>query len=288
MSSEHLLGSSEELLLFCLCKTYIYSPTLNLNVDALLVDNYTINSLPIFDNTWVSIVAQPWKSFSLNHQPNMSTTSSSTPPSASFLGVHHFKFAATDIDRTVAFYTTHLPFTHLPHLDHKKPASAPGPAPASTSQTTTIGGQSKDTITYAKILQHSPSSAILEIRHAPQRAIQDRGWNPITWAVRGRADLQDWHAYFVGVGVKCSRVLKGVKGWVLCAEDPDGRHVRLYTLEEHEMTSEVDRDEYWLAEWELSLDVVSDGCWVVLRLWRMRAWVTLIEEDLLFFKKKEN
>lgn len=34
--------------------------------------------------------------------------------------------------------------------------------------------------------------------------------------------------------MKHSRVLKGLIGWVLCAEDPDGKRIRLYTKEEHE------------------------------------------------------
>lgn len=37
-----------------------------------------------------------------------------------------------------------------------------------------------------------------------------------------------------------------MKGWVMAAEDPDGKIVRLYTTEEHEWTTDVNRDTYWL------------------------------------------
>ncbi|KPI45854.1 uncharacterized protein AB675_259 [Cyphellophora attinorum] len=46
---------------------------------------------------------------------------------------------------------------------------------------------------------------------------------------------------------KHSRVLMGLKSWVMACEDPDGRIVRLYVQdEEHKWTSKPDRDERWL------------------------------------------
>lgn len=143
----------------------------------------------------------------------------------SFLGIHHIKLPATNLDQTVTFYTTHLPFTYIPTLDH---------IDASTGNP------------YAKILKHESSGTTLEIRDAPEQAEKERHWDPITWAVQGRDDLEQWGEYFEGVNVKHSRVFTGVKGWVLCAEDPDGRVLRFYTLEEHEMTTDVDHDEQWL------------------------------------------
>lgn len=135
------------------------------------------------------------------------------------------KLPATDMEKTLSFYITHLPFIYLPSLDH---------IDATTGAV------------YAKILTHEPSLTTIEIRHHPAQAAKERGWDPITWAVQDRADLEQWRQYFVSVDIACSRVLTGAKGWVLCAEDPDGRKVRLYTREEHEMTSEVDHDAYWL------------------------------------------
>lgn len=141
------------------------------------------------------------------------------------LGIHHIKLPSSNIDRTMHFYTTHLSFTHHSQLDHIDAATG---------------------VVYAKILQHESSGVMLEIRHHPAQAEKERRWDPITWAVEGREDLKIWRRHFEGAGVECSRVLTGAKGWVLCAADPDGRVVRLYTREEHEMTSDVDHDAYWL------------------------------------------
>ena len=38
----------------------------------------------------------------------------------------------------------------------------------------------------------------------------------------------------------------GIKGWVLCALDPDERIVRVYCEEEHAWTTDFDTDEFWL------------------------------------------
>lgn len=48
--------------------------------------------------------------------------------------------------------------------------------------------------------------------------------------------------------VKRSKVLKGIKSWLLVVEDPDARFVRLYVTEEEHEWCEPDEDEYWLPE----------------------------------------
>lgn len=53
-------------------------------------------------------------------------------------------------------------------------------------------------------------------------------------------DLEGWEKWLDGKGVRRSKVLKGVKGWVLCCEDPDGKIVKFYTEESHEWTSQPD------------------------------------------------
>jgi len=71
--------------------------------------------------------------------------------------------------------------------------------------------------------------------------------------------------------VRRSGILKGAVEWVLVLEvsedmvdarrspteretdgwqDPDGRFIRLYTQQTHEMTADVDRDNYWLGSVE--------------------------------------
>ena len=145
--------------------------------------------------------------------------------SKSFLGIHHIKLPAVDFRKTIEFYTTHLPFVHISDLDHIHPDTH---------------------AVYAVILQHKPSSLHIEIRDAADQAIKQKGFDPVTWAVETRQDLEEWSVYFERCGVKHSKVFTGAKGWLLVAEDPDGRFVRFYSLESHEMTSDTDRDAYWL------------------------------------------
>lgn len=97
------------------------------------------------------------------------------------------------------------------------------------------------------MLQHTPTSLLLELRHVPDRAEAQKGLDPITWGVGTRADLEEWGKWLDQHSVKRSRIFTGIKGWVMGAEDPDGRIVRLYVQDEdHEWTDHPDQDEYWL------------------------------------------
>jgi catechol 2,3-dioxygenase-like lactoylglutathione lyase family enzyme len=136
----------------------------------------------------------------------------------SFLGVHHIKLPAHDLRKTYEFYTNNFPMTPLPHFDHID----------------------KHGNLFAQLFRHEPTGTLIEIRqHRPQAAAQ-KGWDPITWSVQRVADLEAWGAFFDARDIKHSRVLRGVKGWVMGVEDPDGKIIRLYTEEEHEWTNSPD------------------------------------------------
>ncbi|KAK9415857.1 putative Glyoxalase/fosfomycin resistance/dioxygenase domain-containing protein [Seiridium unicorne] len=97
------------------------------------------------------------------------------------------------------------------------------------------------------MLQHEPTNLIVELRYVPPQAKAQKGWDPITWGVGTRKNLEEWAAWLDGHGVQSSKVLTGIKGWVMACEDQDGRIVRLYVEdEEHEWTDQPDKDEYWL------------------------------------------
>lgn len=92
---------------------------------------------------------------------------------------------------------------------------------------------------------------MLEIRHNPNHAQRQSGWDPVVWGVKTRKDLDDWAAWLDANGVKRSRVLTALKSWTVVCEDPDGRMVRFYvTGEEHEweVPELEDGDEYWLGK----------------------------------------
>ncbi|KAF7973458.1 hypothetical protein HWV62_15044 [Athelia sp. TMB] len=155
-----------------------------------------------------------------------SKPSTATAPAmpASFLGINHLKLPANDIIATRDFYVSHFPFTYLPQYDHFTPEHT----------------------LFAVMIMHEPTKLIVEIRHHPAQAAAQRGWDPVTWGVDTRSDLEDWARWLGARGVTHSRVFTGIKGWVLGAEDPDGKIVRIYCNEEHEWTDHPDQDAYWL------------------------------------------
>jgi catechol-2,3-dioxygenase len=168
---------------------------------------------------------------------NMSSDNPTIPlrskPETAFT-LHHLKLASASLQETYDFYTQVLPFTAMPSLNHYTPSGTlygaifalPQPTPSSDPKNT--------------------PQLLVEIRQHAAQATAQRGWDPITWGVPRRADLEAWRAWFEDRGVKHSRILKGVLGWVLGVEDPDGRIVKLYTTEEaHEWTADVDDGEIY-------------------------------------------
>lgn len=144
-----------------------------------------------------------------------------------FWGINHIKLAAADIRETQAFYTGAMGMEHIPAYDHRKP-----------------GGE-----LFAAMVKHrhaSDSEMLVEIRHNEDQARKQQRWDPVTYGVRTRADLELWRKWFEQNGVECSRVFTGLKAWVLAALDPDGKFVRLCCDEEHEWTTDFDHDDFWL------------------------------------------
>ncbi|KAF2102767.1 Glyoxalase/Bleomycin resistance protein/Dihydroxybiphenyl dioxygenase [Rhizodiscina lignyota] len=139
--------------------------------------------------------------------------------------VHHIKFPCSDIDAALKWYTDVLSARRIEQFDHFK----------------------ADGSVFAYILDMPLFGNInLELRLDADHAEKQRGHDPVTWAVGSEADLESWEKWLTAKDVKHSRVLTGVIGWVLVFEDPDGRFLRLYTLEAHPKTALFDKDEYWL------------------------------------------
>jgi catechol-2,3-dioxygenase len=140
-------------------------------------------------------------------------------PFTSFLGVHHLKIPASDINRTMEFYTSVLPFQKRPQYNH---IDASGNL-------------------FAVIMEYEPSHLALEIRKNNAQSDAQEGWDPIVWTVNLRADLEDWVKWFDKHEVEHSKIFTGFNGWFLCAKDPDGRIVKLYTKEDHAWTTDLDK-----------------------------------------------
>jgi catechol 2,3-dioxygenase-like lactoylglutathione lyase family enzyme len=165
-----------------------------------------------------------------NHTIDARTTTASAPVSRpsgsrSFNGVNHLKLATSDIWKCHDFYTKILPFTPLPQFHHYTP----------------------DHQLFAVMFEHTATNLVVEARYEPNQAKLQEGWDPVTWGVGTRKDLDDWAAWLDANQVKRSKILVGIKGWWLACEDPDKKHVRLYVEdEEHEWTDHPEKDPYWL------------------------------------------
>lgn len=55
---------------------------------------------------------------------------------------------------------------------------------------------------------------IVEFRYVPEQAEAQKGWDPITWGVGTRADLQAWEDWWEANDVKRSKIFTAIKGWV--------------------------------------------------------------------------
>ncbi|KAF7196309.1 hypothetical protein HII31_02376 [Pseudocercospora fuligena] len=152
----------------------------------------------------------------------------------SITGIHHLKLPVGDIETTKAFYCDVLGFDHIAQFDHID----------------------RDDNLFAIILEKklpSGSPLLVELRLNLDQAKKQHHWDPIVWSVPLKKDLDGWKEWFEGHGVQCSRVLIGVKGWVLSALDPDQKFVRIYCDESHEWTKDTDQDDFWHGNWEVQI-----------------------------------
>jgi catechol 2,3-dioxygenase-like lactoylglutathione lyase family enzyme len=145
-------------------------------------------------------------------------------PRPVFLGIHHLKFAVSELDRSIAFYSRILGANRLPKLDHVD-----------------AGGR-----LYAVILDVPNLGTFLELRLSEERAAKHTGFDPMTLAVEGRADLQKWVEHLDAERAPHSPILTALVGWLVVFEDPDGLRIRLYTKEQHGPELTPSTDARWL------------------------------------------
>ena len=143
-------------------------------------------------------------------------------------GINHIKIPATDVLKTRDWYTNILGLEYLPALDHKNE-------------------KGELFAVMLKFPEGSPTSHWIEVRLQPAQVEAQKGWDPVTYGVKTKKDLDDWKTFFESKGVTCSPVFTGLQAWILCALDPDGKIVRIYCDEIHEWTTEFSHDDFWLA-----------------------------------------
>jgi hypothetical protein len=75
--------------------------------------------------------------------------------------------------------------------------------------------------------------ATVAFRVNPAAAEGSRGFDPVSFAVESRDDLQRWVEHLDSLGVNHSPIVEASIGWLLIFDDPDGLTLHLYTWAEH-------------------------------------------------------
>jgi catechol 2,3-dioxygenase-like lactoylglutathione lyase family enzyme len=125
-------------------------------------------------------------------------------------GIHHVKIPVTDLARSLDWYRRVFglrPTMEFPEADGVVRGFA-GEIP----------GVERTTVAF---------------RVNPAAAAGCRGFDPVSFAVGSRDDLQTWVEHLDSLGIGHSPIVEASIGWLLIFDDPDGLTLHLYTWAEH-------------------------------------------------------
>ena len=125
-------------------------------------------------------------------------------------GIHHVKIPVTDLNRSVDWYRRVFGFTvtiEFPDADGTVRGVA-GTVPG-------LGGTQ------------------LTLRVNPPAAHGCAGFDPVSFAVDGHADIEAWAAHLDGLGIAHSPVIEASVGWLLVFDDPDRISLHVYSTTGH-------------------------------------------------------
>jgi catechol 2,3-dioxygenase-like lactoylglutathione lyase family enzyme len=122
-------------------------------------------------------------------------------------GLHHIKIPVSDLDTSIDWYRQVFAAQHISRFDHHDSAGA----------------------RYGVVIMIPGLATPVELRLAPKAAMALAGYDPLTFAVTGLAELEDWIRHLDGCGIQHSPIIRGFIGHVISFADPDGLVLRLYT-----------------------------------------------------------
>jgi catechol 2,3-dioxygenase-like lactoylglutathione lyase family enzyme len=122
-------------------------------------------------------------------------------------GVHHLKFPVTDLDAGTAWYERVLGAQRVARFDHYD-----------------------DTGTRVAVILSVPGLPHpVELRLAPPAVASVAGFDPVTFGVADRQELDRWTAHLDECGVAHSPIRTGHVGQLVEFRTPDGLAIRLHT-----------------------------------------------------------
>lgn len=139
-------------------------------------------------------------------------------------GIHHLKFAVSDVAASLRFYEDVFGAVRLKAADH---VDAEGRV-------------------YAYICDMPGFGTKLDLRLNQNHAQAARTFDPITLNIADRTVLRQWIAHCDALGVQHSGEIVTALAFMLVIEDPDGRRIRLYTAEKHGPELPGMKDHPWM------------------------------------------
>jgi catechol 2,3-dioxygenase-like lactoylglutathione lyase family enzyme len=125
-------------------------------------------------------------------------------------GIHHVKMPVTDLDRSRDWYGRVLGFKVTYEFQ-----DADGVVRGVAGEVPGLG------------------DSMLCLRVNSQAAQGCQGFDPVSFAVPDRADIETWAAHLDTLGIPHSPVIEASIGWLLVFNDPDGLDLHLYSWAAH-------------------------------------------------------
>ncbi|MFF8598303.1 VOC family protein [Streptomyces sp. NPDC015232] len=125
-------------------------------------------------------------------------------------GIHHVKIPVTDLPRSLDWYRRVLGFRTVIEF------------PDEQGVVRGVGGT-----------MPGLDGTLVALRENPEAARGCAGFDPVSFAIRDRADAEAWAAHLDALGVEHSPVIEASIGWLLVFEDPDGLVLHLYSWAGH-------------------------------------------------------
>ncbi|TCO60511.1 VOC family protein [Actinocrispum wychmicini] len=125
-------------------------------------------------------------------------------------GIHHVKIPVTDLARTAQWYRQ--VFGLCPTMEFRE-----------------ADGVVRGFV--GEIPGLAPTQVAFRVNDVA--AAGSRGFDPVSFAVKSRDDLETWVEHLDSLGIEHSPVIEASVGWLLVFDDPDGVTLHLYTWAEH-------------------------------------------------------